>query len=210
MDIAHFNMVQQQIRPWNIHAQNILNAIIELDRAEFVPAAQVSLTYVDMPIPLGGGMHMLEPKMAAYVLQALDIQSGDRVLVVGAGSGYVAALCGKLGYSVDCVDTSQSVLDRAAACCEAVGMQNIRFSTGLIEAGEYDAILYREAVDTLPVDALQSLSASGRCVAMINDAHASSHIVEVMRYTHDQGKIKAESLMDTVRDISKNHHEFIF
>ncbi|MEE9448291.1 MAG: hypothetical protein V3V09_10050, partial [Arenicellales bacterium] len=116
----------------------------------------------------------------------------------------------KLGYSVDCVDTSQSVLDRAAACCEAVGMQNIRFSTGLIEAGEYDAILYREAVDVLPANAFQSLSISGRCVAMMNDTQASSHIVEVMRYTHDQGKIKAESLMDTVRDISKNHHEFIF
>jgi protein-L-isoaspartate(D-aspartate) O-methyltransferase len=113
MDIAHFNMVEQQIRPWNVHDSRLLKRIAELDRCHFVPEDQRALCWVDTMIHLEDGSRMLEPKMVARMIQAMEIRPQDKVLVVGAGSGYAAALCSGLANSVECVDTQQTALDRA-------------------------------------------------------------------------------------------------
>ena len=126
-NISQINMVEQQIRPWNVNSSPLLDAIKLLDRSKFVPDGQQALCFVDTAIKLQENTKMLEPKVAARLVQALDLFEDDRVLVVGAGSGYTAALCAKLAKSVDCIDSDQAMLDQAARNCEAAGIQNIQF-----------------------------------------------------------------------------------
>jgi protein-L-isoaspartate(D-aspartate) O-methyltransferase len=123
--IAQFNMVEQQIRPWNVQSPVLLKIISGLDRSLFVPQAQQSLCYFDFPIELDSATYMLEPKVTARLIQALEIQPEDHVLLVGAGSGYSAALCAQLARTVVCQDTSQVALDRAEKNCASAGINNV-------------------------------------------------------------------------------------
>ena len=92
MEQARFNMIEQQIRPWNVLDQDVLDLLSEVRREEFVPAAHQALAFADLEIPLGEGAVMLAPKMEAKLLQELAVQPKDKVLEIGTGSGYMAAL----------------------------------------------------------------------------------------------------------------------
>lgn len=196
-DIAHFNMVEQQIRPWNVHSVALLEAMTGLDRSVFVPAEQHALCFFDTQIKLDDHAFMLAPKVAARLVQALNIEPDDHVLVVGAGSGYSAALCARLSATVICQDTDQQALDRASRNCAAAGVENISFQK-LEERKtpgdkvQYDAILVREGQADSPLAHIKKLSAGGRCVALVGD----EHVMELMRYTLDGKEIEAESLID--------------
>jgi protein-L-isoaspartate(D-aspartate) O-methyltransferase len=199
-DIALFNMVEQQIRPWNVHSQVLLKAITRLDRSLFVPDEQQALCFFDTAIELDGRSRMLEPRVVARLIQALDIQPDDQVLVVGAGSGYSAALCARLASTVVCQDTNQSALDRAAKNCAAAGIDNIVFqkvasSNSSSDNVEYDAILVREGIPASPQDHLKKLSVSGRCVALIGH----DCVMEMICYTRDGNDINEESLIEILK-----------
>lgn len=190
-------MVEQQIRPWNVHSSSVLAAIKKLDRRLFVPEAQQAQCYVDRPVALNSDTKMLEPKVAARLVQSLNLGPDDRVLVVGAGSGYTAMLCASLAHDVACVDSDQSILERAAQNCQAAGADNINFHqvdnlTNYIPGAEYDAILFREARALGPEDYFSHLSAMGRCVALVGDGY----IMELMRYTRVNQEIETESIVD--------------
>ncbi len=196
-DIAQFNMVEQQIRPWNVQSPALLKAISGLDRSLFVPQEQQALCYFDVPIELDGTTPMLEPKVAARLIQALAIQPDDHVLIVGAGSGYSAALCSQLASTVVCHDTSQSALDRAANNCAAAGIQNVGFQKveTLHDPGdgvEYDAILIRRAMSGTPDTCLKKLAGKGRCTALVG----TDYVTELMCYTRDGSDIRNESIID--------------
>src|SRR5688572_31078740 len=103
---ARFNMVEQQIRTWEVLDQRVLDLLFIVRREEFVPPAYRALAFVDMEIPLGHGEKMLQPKLQARMVQELALSKQDRILEVGTGSGYMTALLGALGghvYSVDIV-----------------------------------------------------------------------------------------------------------
>ena len=89
---ARFNMIEQQIRPWNVLDTDILALLAEVPREDFVPPAHRALAFADLEIPLGHGECMLAPRMEARLLQDLQVQPNERVLEIGAGSGYMAAL----------------------------------------------------------------------------------------------------------------------
>lgn len=204
-NISHFNMVEQQIRPWNVSSMPLLEAIKLLDRSKFVPDEQQALCFVDTAIKLQENTKMLEPKVSARMVQALNILEGDRVLVIGAGSGYSAALCAKLAKSVDCVDSDQSLLDSAKRNCEAAGIQNIKFD--LVENidnfsffAEYDAILVRQARFSEPDCCFTHLTPAGRCVALIGD----DCVMQMMRYTQQDAKIKMESVADILLPLNQS------
>jgi len=196
-DIAQFNMVEQQIRPWNVQSPALLEAISGLDRSLFVPQQQQALCYFDVPIELDDTTRMLEPKVAAHLIQALDIQPEDHVLIVGAGSGYSAALCSRLASTVVCHDTSQSALDRAANNCTAAGIENVGFQKvetlhGPEDGVEYDAILVRRVMLDTPDACLKNLAGNGRCAAMVG----TDYVTELMCYTRDGSNIRKESIID--------------
>ncbi|MFZ5463647.1 MAG: protein-L-isoaspartate O-methyltransferase family protein, partial [Pseudomonadota bacterium] len=89
---ARFNMVEQQIRPWEVLDQEVLDLLFVVKREEFVPPAYRSLAFADLEIPLGHGQSMWAPKIEARVLQELQVRKSDRVLEIGSGSGHMAAL----------------------------------------------------------------------------------------------------------------------
>lgn len=196
-NIAQFNMVEQQIRPWNVQSPSLLKALSGLDRSLFVPQAQQSLCYFDLPIGLDSSTCMLEPKVAARLIQAMDIQADDHVLIIGAGSGYCAALCSVLANTVVCQDTSQSALDRAEKNCMSAGISNVGFQKveafhALNDNVQYDAMLVREAMPELPETCLNRLAPDGRCVALTG----LDYVREMVCYTRDGDDFKQTSIID--------------
>jgi len=196
-NIAQYNMVEQQIRPWNVHSAALLNAMSGLDRSLFVPQEQHSLCYFDFPIALDSSTCMLEPKVAARLIQAMDIQADDHVLVIGAGSGYCAALCSGLAATVVCQDTSQPALDRAEKNCTSAGINNIGFQKveamhAQTDSVQYDAILVRDAMPELPEICLTKLAPDGRCVALLGH----DYVTEMVCYTREGDQFNQESIID--------------
>jgi protein-L-isoaspartate(D-aspartate) O-methyltransferase len=205
-NIAQFNMVEQQIRPWNVQSLALLEAMSALDRSLFVPQAQQSLSYVDCPIQLDESTRMLEPKVVARLVQGLDIKSSDHVLLVGAGSGYTAAVCSRLASTVVCQDTSQVALDRAEKNCALAGINNVGFQKienlhSATDGVQYDAILLREGMAELPDVCLEKLADKGRCVALLGRNYA----MEMICYTREGDEIRQESIIEILTPLAKSN-----
>ncbi len=148
MDVerARFNMVEQQIRPWEVLDQRVLDLLFRVRREEFVPPQYRTLAFVDMEIPIGHGETMLAPKMEARMLQELALKPADRILEVGTGSGYMTALLASFGAHVYSVDIIAEFTQRAAAKLAAHGISNMTLETGDAARGwdrhaPYDAIV---------------------------------------------------------------------
>jgi protein-L-isoaspartate(D-aspartate) O-methyltransferase len=145
LDTARFNMVQQQIRPWGIIDNRVLDTLASIPRERFVPEAYRGLAYADIEVPLGHGQAMLAPKIVARLLQALSIMADDRILEIGTGSGYLTACLSHLG---DAVISLEIDPDLAALARQNLGEVDprhleIRAGDGLaghIEGGPFDVI----------------------------------------------------------------------
>ena len=121
-----FNMVEQQIRPWDVLDQEVLKLLFELRREEFVPAAYRSLAFVDMEIPLGYGEVMLAPKLEARILQELQVKKTDKSLEVGSGSGYLTALLARKGEYVYSIEIVPDLKAMAEKNLHTNGISNVR------------------------------------------------------------------------------------
>lgn len=132
MDIeqARYNMVEQQIRPWDVLNQNVLDLLFRLRREDFVPPAHRTLAFVDMEIPLGHGETMWTPKLEARVLQELTLAGSDRVLEIGTGSGYLTALLAAQAGEVVSVDIHADFTAAAGDNLRAHGIANVSLETG--------------------------------------------------------------------------------
>ena len=174
---ARFNMVEQQIRPWEVLDQEVLDLLFAVRREEFVPAQYRSLAFVDTEIPLGHGEKMLAPKIEARMVQALAVKPGDRVLEVGTGSGYMTALLAKRGAHVYSVEIIPEFSAQAAAKLEAHGITNVTLEVGDAARGwgrhaPYDVIVLTGSVPVLADAFERSLNSGGRLLAVIGEAPA--------------------------------------
>lgn len=174
---ARFNMVEQQIRPWEVLDQEVLDLLFAVRREEFVPAQYRSLAFVDTEIPLGHGEKMLAPKIEARMVQALAVKPGDRVLEVGTGSGYMTALLAKRGAHVYSVEIIPEFSAQAAAKLEAHGITNVTLEVGDAARGwdrhaPYDVIVLTGSVPVLADAFERSLNPGGRLLAVIGEAPA--------------------------------------
>jgi protein-L-isoaspartate(D-aspartate) O-methyltransferase len=122
---ARYNMVEQQIRPWDVLNQDVLNLLFKLRREDFVPEAHRALAFVDMEIPLGHGQAMWTPKLEARVVQELAIRPTDRVLEIGTGSGYLTALLAVNATEVVSVEIDPALSAAAEHKLHAHGIQNV-------------------------------------------------------------------------------------
>jgi protein-L-isoaspartate(D-aspartate) O-methyltransferase len=171
---ARFNMVEQQIRPWEVLDQRVLDLLLELKREEFVPPQYRSLAFVDMEIPIGHGEKMLAPRMEARMLQELVLNPGDRILEVGTGSGYMTALLARLGGQVYSVDIVPEFTQAAAARLAAHGISSAMLATGDAARGwdrhaPYDVIVLTGSVPVLPEAFQLSLARGGRLLAIVGE-----------------------------------------
>jgi protein-L-isoaspartate(D-aspartate) O-methyltransferase len=174
---ARFNMVEQQIRPWEVLDQDVLDLMSTIRREDFVPPAYRTLAFADTQVPLGHGAAMLAPKIEAKLLQALQVRKSDKVLEIGAGSGFMAAL---LGAKADHVYSVEIVPELAAFASENLrraGIENVTVLTGDGARGwpahaPYDVIVVSASLPVVPRELLDQLKPGGRLAAIVGDPPA--------------------------------------
>ena len=176
IDLEHlrFNMVEQQIRTWEVLDQRVLDLLFRVRREEFVPAPYRALAFVDMEIPLGHGEKMLQPKLEARMVQELALTPDDHVLEVGTGSGYMTALLATLAKDVVTVDIVEEFSRGAREKLAAHGIRNVTIATGDAargwdQHGPYDAIVLTGSVPILDDAFLASLKPGGRLLAVVGE-----------------------------------------
>ncbi|MCE1170577.1 MAG: protein-L-isoaspartate O-methyltransferase [Azovibrio sp.] len=172
---ARFNMVEQQIRPWEVLDQSVLDLLFTVKREEFVPAASKSLAFVDLELPLGQGQVMLAPRVEARLLQELSVKPSDKVLEIGTGSGYMAALLAAKAEHVVSVEINAELADVARGNLTRAGITNVTVETadgarGLAARGPYDVIVISGGVPAIPEAILKQLRVGGRLAAIVGTA----------------------------------------
>lgn len=171
-EVARANMIESQIRTWEVLDQRILDLVLELKREAFVPEAYRGLAFADMEIPLGHGECMLSPKLEARLVQELSVAATDRVLEIGTGSGYTTALLARLGTRVTSIELVAEFSRQAAGKLAAIGIGNVSLeigdgALGWPRQGPYDAILVTGSLPMLPEEFQAQLAPGGRLVAVI-------------------------------------------
>ena len=174
LEQTRFNMVEQQIRTWNVLNQDILDLLYQVKREEFVPAAYRFMAFVDMEIPLEHGAVMLTPKMEARILQELHIRKTDKILEVGTGTGYMTALLSKLGAHVFSVEIVPELHTMAHINLQTHDITNVTLELGDAARGwpghgPYDVIVLTASTPVLPETFQQNLAPGGRLFAIIGE-----------------------------------------
>ncbi|MBI5890861.1 MAG: protein-L-isoaspartate O-methyltransferase [Nitrosomonadales bacterium] len=176
MERARFNMVEQQIRTWDVLDTDVLDLLKKVKREHFVPVDKQPLAFMDVEIPLGHNVKMWSPKLEARALQALKLKPSDRVLEVGTGSGYLAALMSRMAEHVTSVELVQELSTRAARNLAAHHFDNVTLEVGDASRGwgneKYDAIVLTGSVPLPPESFYEMLNPGGRLFAIVGDAPA--------------------------------------
>ncbi len=195
---ARFNMVEQQIRPWDVLDMRVLDLLSKVKREHFVPPTHANLAFMDLEIPLGHGASMWQPKMEARALQALHLSRTDSVLEVGSGSGYFTALLSRLGGQITSVEIVPELHAFAEKNLAPYANDNIKLVQGDAAQGWpglYDAIVLTGSTPLLPDAFKQILKPGGRLFAVVGDAPA----MKARLITHTApGQFKDVILFETV------------
>jgi protein-L-isoaspartate(D-aspartate) O-methyltransferase len=175
IELARFNMVEQQVRPWEVLDQGVLDLLFELPREDFVPGKHRDLAFADLEIPLGHGEVMLAPKLEARLVQELAIRPTDRILEVGTGSGYMTALLARLGAHVVSVEIVPELRAFAEQNLARHSILNVTLEPGDAALGwprhaPYDAIVLTGSTPVLPEGFQASLAPGGRLLAVVGEA----------------------------------------
>ncbi|MBE0474385.1 protein-L-isoaspartate O-methyltransferase [Rhodoferax sp.] len=171
---ARFNMIEQQIRPWNVSDPAVLGLLSSVKREDFVPLAQKSLAFVDMAIALPGGQSMLPPRVQARLLQDAAVQPTDKVLEIGTGSGYMTALLAHQAQRVISLEINPEIADMARANLQRAGIHNAEVrqadgSKGTPAEAPFDVIVLGGSVAEVPQALLSQLKIGGRLVAIVGE-----------------------------------------
>jgi protein-L-isoaspartate(D-aspartate) O-methyltransferase len=180
LDQARFNMIEQQIRPWDVLDPQVLALLEEMKREDFVPAAHKALAFADMALPLTHpaveGQYMLPPRVEARLLQDLAVQASDKVLEVGAGSGYMAALLGRMAERVVTLEIDEALAQVARGNLQKAGVANVEVRVADAAARDFaacatdapwDVILLSGSVAEVPTALLGMLAPGGRLAAIV-------------------------------------------
>src|SRR5207248_7832507 len=177
LEQARNNMVEQQIRTWEVLDQDVLDLLYVVPREEFVPPQHRALAFSDMQLPLGEGERMWEPKLEARVLQELDVHRSDRVLEVGTGSGYLSALLAHRAAHVYSVEIKPALAAFGRRNLERHGTDNVTLEIGDAARGwerhaPYHVIVLTGSTPVLPRALLEQLEIGGRLFAGVGEAPA--------------------------------------
>lgn len=172
---ARFNMIEQQIRPWNVLDVDVLELLSIVKRENFVPEAYRNLAFADFEIPLPGGERMLAPKIEARVMQELALKGTESVLEIGSGSGYMAALLGARARQVLTVEIDATLANLARQNLRANQASNVEVIEGDAARGwdagaPYDVIAVSGGLPSLPQTMLEQLTIGGRLSAFVGEA----------------------------------------
>ena len=174
---ARFNMIEQQIRPWEVLDAHVLQLLAVIKREDFVPLAHKSLAFVDMEIPLGSitlGQSMLSPKVEARILQDLQIHKHETVLEIGTGSGFMAALLAHRAQFVTTLEIDATLAKTSSQILENNDVYNAKVvhadgSKDLTSFGTFNVIVLSGSLAQIPSSMLNMLKIGGRCMAIVGD-----------------------------------------
>ncbi|WP_313200008.1 protein-L-isoaspartate O-methyltransferase [Rhizobium sp.] len=177
-EAARIKMVEHQIRTTDVTSHSVLRAFLSVPREAFVSEKAKPLAYLDADIELSPGRYLMEASPLAKLLQAAEITKNDRVLDVGAGTGYVAALLSHLAGSVTALESDGALCELASANLNALGCPNVTVVTGDLTKGcaaaaPYDLIFVNGSVEEVPAALLEQLAEGGRLVAVIGYGNAA-------------------------------------
>jgi protein-L-isoaspartate(D-aspartate) O-methyltransferase len=206
---ARFNMIEQQIRPWDVLNLGVLELLAVVKREDFVPPEHRALAFVDTEVPLPGGQCMLAPKVEARILQELAVHKHERVLEIGAGSGYMAALLAHRAQQVTSLEIDPALATFAAANLKRAGVMNANVlhadgANGLAAEGPFDVIVLSGSVAEVPETLLAQLKVGGRLAAIVG-AEPVMRAVLLTR-SGDHG-LERTVLFDTVAQRLRNFPE---
>jgi protein-L-isoaspartate(D-aspartate) O-methyltransferase len=212
---ARFNMIEQQIRPWNVLDQDVLDLLHVVKREQFVPPAYQNLAFADVEIPLPAGEAMLSPKIEARIMQEIMLKKHENVLLVGAGSGYLAALLAHKGRHVTAVEIVPELKELAAKNLAQAGVSNVTVELGNASEGwakdaPYDVIVISGSLAALPDAFQKQLKAGGRIMAFIGEPPVMSCniITRVADTAFDTVKVFETSVKPLTGASVPSHFEF--
>jgi protein-L-isoaspartate(D-aspartate) O-methyltransferase len=197
---ARFNMIEQQIRTWEVLDTTVLDLLFEVKREQFVPAEHRSLAFADLEVPLGHGEAMMQPKVEARIVQELAVAPHETVYEVGTGSGYLAALLARRARHVTSAEIHPDLLARATENLRAANVTNVTLIEGdgaarPLTEGPLDVIVLSGSVPVLPQPFLDRLAVGGRFFAVVGDAPVMKAVV-VRRMT--AGSFQQVELFETM------------
>ncbi|ABI57980.1 protein-L-isoaspartate O-methyltransferase family protein [Alkalilimnicola ehrlichii MLHE-1] len=201
LDKARFNMVEQQVRPWDVLASDVLEVMSSVPRHAFVPEDYQRLAYSDMQLPLPCGEYMNEPKVEGRILQALAPEPGERALEIGTGSGFLAACLARMAASVVSVEIHDELVQRARTIHQARGIDNVTVQQGDAAAGfddgrRYDCIAVTGSLPEFHEGFHRSLTIGGRLFLIVGQKPAMEALL-ITRVAEDQWA--SVSLFETVQ-----------
>ncbi|MFZ5637548.1 MAG: protein-L-isoaspartate O-methyltransferase family protein [Pseudomonadota bacterium] len=196
---ARETMVEQQVRPWDVFQPRILETLARLPRERFVVEAHRALAYADLALPIGHGEHMMKPVLEGRTLQALSVTSGEDVLEIGAGSGYLSACLGSLARDVVSLELHADLADNARRRLQAQGIGNVRIDAADAFSWDserrFDAICVGGAVAAVPSHFLRWLRPGGRMFVVHGQAPAME--AALVRHADNAAGYAIESLFET-------------
>ncbi len=174
LEQARFNMVEQQIRPWQVLDPAVLHTLQHIARELFVPAAYQALAYTDTEIPLGHGQAMVAPRIDARLMHDVTLKPTDKVLEIGTGSGYLTALLADRSHHVVSLEINPELYAKARTNLQSAGISNVDLrmadgSAGASDAGPFDAIVLGGSVYEVPQALLDQLKVGGRLIAIVGE-----------------------------------------
>ena len=200
LELARFNMIEQQIRPWEVLNQGVLSLLALVKREDFVPTAYRALAFVDTEVPLPCGQSMLEPKVEARLLQELAVLRHERVLEIGTGSGYMAALLAHQAQHVISLEIQPELARMATDNLRRASILNVQVreadgARGLPAEGPFDVIVLSGSVADVPLALLNQLKVGGRLVAVVGQLPVMRAVLTTRSSEAGFGRI---DLFDTV------------
>lgn len=176
-EAARDNMVEQQVRAWDVLDSRVLDVLRGVPREDFVPSAYRRMAYADMPMPLAHDQCMMKPVVEGRMLQALGLLPGDEVLEIGTGSAYLTACLAQLCAQLTSLDIHEDFIEQANARLSSDAFDHVRLIhadalTGYVPDAPFDAILVGGAVTTVPESLLNWLETGGRLVAITGSSPA--------------------------------------
>ena len=175
-DYARLQMVNQQVRGWNVYDEDVLAMLRKLPREDFVPVGFESLAFADTAIPLSHGEHMMTPTQEGRLLQALGLRGGENVLEIGTGSGFMTACLATLSARVTSVDIYEDFVASAERKHAAAGIDNVELqqmdATRALPDGQFDAIAVTGSIQSFDPRLVEALSPHGRLFVVLGDSPA--------------------------------------
>jgi protein-L-isoaspartate(D-aspartate) O-methyltransferase len=174
LEQARYNMIEQQIRTWEVLDPDVLDLLFKVRREEFVPPEHRAIAFADLEIPLGHDEKMMQPKVEARILQELELKPSESVYEVGTGSGYLTALLASRARHVTSAEIHADLQERAAASLRAAAIRNVTLLQGdsarapLAESA-FDVIVLTGSTPVLPQAFLDRLAPGGRLFAVVGD-----------------------------------------